>query len=72
MVKKVTAKKPIVEKPEEFPSNCFVFTGDPVAGCDPAWISSNGYMFGLNGRAVEVTEEVAKRLRTHSHFTEQK
>ena len=48
--------------------NGFVFTGN--GSYDPAWISKRGYLFELNGRVVEVTDEVAAKLRTHSHFTE--
>ena len=49
----------------------FVFTGDPNApGEDPAWIEMHGYMFGLNGRAITVVPDIAKKLAIHSHFTE--
>ena len=68
MVKKAAVKK--VEKAEYV--NGFVFTGDKVGGCDPAWIEMHGYLFGLNGRVVEVNDTVAAKLRNHSHFTEAK
>ena len=48
----------------------FVFSGDPIGGHDPAWCSDHGYMFKLNGSPIPVTDEVAKKLATHSHFTE--
>ena len=68
MVKKAAVKK--VENTTYL--NGFVFTGDKVGGSDPAWISMHGYLFGLNGRVVEVNDAVAAKLRTHSHFTEVK
>lgn len=69
MVKKAAVKK-AVEKADYV--NGFVFTGDKVGGCDPAWIEMHGYLFGLNGRVVEVNDTVAAKLRNHSHFTEAK
>ena len=69
MVKKATkkvAKK--VEIIEEYPTNSFVFVGN--GNSDPAWISMGGYLFGLNGRAVEVNEAFAKKLRGNAHFQE--
>lgn len=62
VAKKRAAKKEVAKG--------FVFTGDRIGGCDPEWIEVHGYLFGLNGRAVEVSDEVAAKLRTHSHFTE--
>ncbi len=49
----------------------FVFTGDKVGGCDPAWCEMHGYSFKLDGAAVKVKDDVAAKLATHSHFTEQ-
>lgn len=64
------AKKPTVKKEAPTYTNGFVFTGDKVGGCDPAWISMHGYLFELNGRVIEVNDVVAAKLRKHSHFTE--
>lgn len=66
--KKVIAAKaePMEEK---FPSNSFVFIGNGKN--DPAWISMFGYMFGLNGRAIEVKDPwLVKKLRGNGHFKE--
>ena len=62
--KKVT-KKAAVKK------SGFVFTGDKIGGDNPAWCDLYGYSFKLNGAAIKVSDEVAAKLRTHSHFTEQ-
>ena len=50
----------------------FVFTGDPRAPRqDPATCKSLGLTFSLNGDPVEApNDEVADKLRRHSHFTE--
>ena len=65
------ATEVVVDVPVNKDFREFVFTGDPNApGQDPAWCSANGYMFGLNGRAITVTPDVAVKLASHSHFTE--
>ena len=58
--------------PEAKPSGLrkFVFTGDEFGRCDPAWCDMHGYNFKLNGAAVSVTDDIAAKLATHSHFTE--
>lgn len=52
----------------------FVFTGDPFApGHDPQTCLSFGMTFKLNGEPVEAPDdEIAAKLRRHSHFTEAK
>ena len=58
----------------------FIFIGDPnnknPDGSprdtnDPGWFYMHGYQFHLNGKAVMVTDDIAVKLATHSHFTEQ-
>ncbi len=48
----------------------FVFTGDPNTDHNPGWIYILGHRFKLNGKPVEVTDEAAGRLNTHTHFKE--
>ena len=67
MVKKA-AKKKVAKKGEFIPKNSFVFVGNGES--DPAYISMLGYMFKLNGNAVEVAEPFASKLRRHTHFKE--
>ena len=50
----------------------FIFTGDPVGGCDPDFCQMHGLLFKLNGAGVPVSDEIAAKLATHSHFTESK
>jgi len=64
---KKAAKKKVAKKKV---AKGFVFTGDKAGGHNPAWISMHGYMFKLDGKAIEVVDDVAVKLRTHSHFTE--
>lgn len=61
-------------------SRSFVFTGDPntknTDGSprdtnDPGWLYMHGHQFHINGKAVKVSDEIAIKLATHSHFTEQ-
>jgi hypothetical protein len=66
MVKK--AAKKVAKKGEFIPKNSFVFVGN--GDSDPAWISMGGYLFGLNGRAIEVDEKFARKLRGNNHFVE--
>lgn len=62
------AKKKVTKK---VVGNQFVFTGDPVGGCDPLTTNYRGYQFELNGKPVPITDPaVAMKLKTHSHFTE--
>ena len=68
-VKKV-AKKRAAKKTAKKVENSFVFTGDKIGGDDPAWCRIHGYSFKLNGAAIKVSDDVAAKLRTHSHFTE--
>jgi len=65
-----------IERPSE---RSFVFTGDPntknADGTprdtnDPGWFYMHGYQFHLNGKPTKVTDDVAVKLATHSHFTE--
>jgi len=70
--KKVAVAKaepmPLVMEPKPL-SNEFVFIGNGKD--DPAWISMFGYMFGLNGRAIEVKNpRLIAKLRGNSHFRE--
>lgn len=48
----------------------FVFTGDPNDSHNPGWLYMHGYQFHLNGKATKVTDDVAIKLATHTHFTE--
>ena len=58
----------------------FVFVGDvncfspdpnnPRDPCDPPTCIMHGYTFRLNGDAVTVSDDVAGKFETHSHFTE--
>ena len=50
----------------------FIFTGDPVGRCDPEFCQMHGLLFKLNGAGVHVSDEIAAKLATHSHFTESK
>ena len=63
MVKKA-AKKKVAKKVE----HGFVFIGN--GNDDPSNICMGGYVFQLNGHAVEVAEPFASRLRGNSHFKE--
>jgi hypothetical protein len=66
--KKKVIETELVMEPKPL-SNEFVFIGNGKD--DPAWISMFGYMFGLNGRAIEVKNEwLAIKLRGNSHFRE--
>ena len=46
----------------------FVYIGQGKE--NPDYIGLYGYMFDLNGDAVEVDEAVASKLRTNNHFKE--
>jgi hypothetical protein len=79
---KVEAKAP--EAPAPIIAKGFVFVGDtphtytdtqgrgrPATQPDnPPYITMYGYSFQLNGAPVDVSDDVARKLRTNSHFKE--
>ena len=48
----------------------FIFSGDPLAARDPATQTEFGGVVFPRDEPVAVTDELAERLRAHSHFTE--
>ena len=80
---KVEAKAP-VEAPAPIIAKGFVFVGDtphtytdtqgrgrPATQPDnPPYITMYGYTFPLNGTPAQVSDDVARKLRTNSHFKE--
>ena len=62
--KKKVAKKTVAKKPA-FPKFVFIGNGDN----DPEQVNPYGYVFKLNGPAVEVRDKaVAAKLANNSHF----
>jgi len=53
---------------EEPTQKGFVYIGQ--GDSNPSYIGLYGYMFYLNGEAVEVEEPFASNLRTNNHFKE--
>ena len=72
MVKKATKKKAKkVGRPEGAKLRSFVFIGDPNDNFSGhGWIYMHGYQFNKGGKGTKVSNEVAAKLETHSHFKE--
>ena len=72
--------KPVAAKPKKAViGRQFIYTGDPGIGKDDGWSADDpnfcqmhGLLFKLNGAGVPVSDEIAAKLATHSHFTESK
>jgi len=62
--------EPVEAKPEKKTgyTNGFKFVGGGYG--DPEWVSLYGYMFGLNGKVVEVNDDAAAKLRNRGYFKE--
>ena len=67
MVKKA-AKKKVAKKVAKKVESGFVFIGGGYG--DAKSVSLYGYTFDLNGKAVEVNDDVAAKLRNRGYFKE--